>query len=107
MKKQTQPYEIEKHLVLSPAHITEYDAALLVKMYWDGQSAPMQVSDNSSGWHIRIPGDPRNKMAITDIRNNNSFSPQFIKLLFLCVSLNCEWLYLDSDGPIMSHLPKP
>ena len=93
-------YEIDKTLVLSTAHIPESEGELLEAAGDDCGALDHVVYNYAYGWRIWVPlGDESLIGALNEV-------PYTKKLVKLALSLDCQWLRLDQDGPCHDHLPQ-
>jgi hypothetical protein len=92
--------EIQKTLVISTGHITEKDNELLgIFCRTPDEDLPLIVDDVDQGWKIHTDIIEIN---ILDIRG--TFSNGFLNCLLLGYLNNCQWVNIDSDGPIYDFL---
>jgi len=92
--------EIERTLVLSTSHITEEDSRLL-----NPDVGCLAIIDSGYGWFIRIP-DKDGFEGLAEQLKENGLSACVFALMQLADSHNCNWLHLDSDGPVIDSLPQ-
>lgn len=101
-KPRTRPYEINRELVLSTAHIPYSDAQA-----FDGAAKDKQLKmqlwwmDNIDfGYRILV-----NEDIVAEIITCG-LSAALLDLVKLARKLKCKWLVLDADGGIHSNLPE-
>jgi len=100
-------YEIEKHLVVSTAHIHPRDDALLAidarpdKDTWIGR---MVVSNKDRGFFVYVPNG-RDHDSMEKEWKDRGYSQCLLNLIKLVRGLGCQWLTLDADGPTYDNLP--
>jgi hypothetical protein len=98
-KEKCQPYEIDRTLVLSTAHITLADSKLL-----DDGTIPCTRYEH--GYLIYVC----DHKYLSDERVNHvqtGMSAALYQLLLLTAGTRCAWLKLDRDGPVrVDRLPK-
>jgi len=82
-------WEINRELVLSTAHLPDSDRLLL------GLDDPgTLVMPYTHGWRIYAETSGLTR----------PYSGTLVRLLQLAVDLDCKWLVLDCDGPVMEEL---
>lgn len=89
--------EITKCLTLSTAHISKNTANLLDKEIKTPYLNLPVYDKTGVGWFIYIP---------TNLNELDKLPSDLTKVLSLAKDLNCNMLCLDSDGDIISWLPK-
>lgn len=95
-------YEFEKVLVLSTGHMLKSDSELL-----DKEDRPSLVAyPYDYGHYIWVGIDDDSFENNFEGAIADGFSEAFLNLLRLAHRMNCPYLKLDCDGPIMDDLPK-
>lgn len=88
--------EINKELVVSTAHLTEYTCNTVIQNLID--DCLLCGFKNDYGWRIVVTGLCKDRIAMQSI-------PQSLqKLILIAESHNCKWLVLDCDGPEIEGL---
>ena len=89
--------EIEKTLMASTAHISANDDKLLTGLQHSGR-----VSEASYGHRVSVVVLQEDKDAFLQ----EGLSAAFFHLMDEVNRLECQWLHLDSDGPVYDELTK-
>lgn len=100
-------YEIQHMLVLSTGHIREKDKIIL-EMIAESEEYPdaFIVFDQDYGFLISICQESlEDAEAELRMREEYQLSDEFIHLLHLAISLDCNFLMLDRDGIEYPNLP--
>jgi len=94
-------FEIKKTLIASTSHIESEDFSVL-------SESDVITEDYEYGTRIYLNQEYSGSCedSIVEHISKFSFSEGFKLLILFAVSLDCDWLELDSDGPIYEELPK-
>jgi len=87
-------YEIQNTLIISSSHINEEESIFL-----DQGGNPVWAS-YAHGWTLWIPDDREFFQQIAE-----NYPTNIATLMHLAKSLDCEFLRIDSDGPVYKGLP--
>lgn len=97
-------FEIEKTLVASTFHVSYEDMTFLKSIVDYDQyslSYPFWITEYEYGVSVKLLSD----FDLAKIGDMN-FSDGFLELIIFCVSLDCNCLKLDCDGPIYEGFKK-
>ena len=100
---------IEKHFVVSIAHITEQDNDKLYDHCTDNNSySYLCVYDHESGYVIHVPYDSFDDKEWNEFlqcMQRDKFSNTFMQLFDLAKQHDCCYITLDCDGTEYNFLP--
>lgn len=91
--------EIGKHLVLSTAHI-RYKSAELLDNWTNAPAAEQPVPVASTPWGWFVPTKPAHGRDLAELPD------ELAAILAFGRSLGCDYVLLDSDGPLVEQLPE-
>jgi len=98
-------FVIKKTFIASTSHVEQEDFSVL-------HETNIITEDYEYGTRIYLDQEyddhPMSVMAdsIVDYVSKYSFSEGFKLIVLFAVSLNCNWLELDADGPIYKEFPE-
>lgn len=99
------PYEFQKTLVVSTAHLSLETRRMLDDKVAErmgdtpnmGIDLPVTDPIGTYGWRVHVAE------RIEDM--SDSWPTDLEELLHLAHSLCCQWVAIDRDGPVLEHIP--
>lgn len=98
-------FEIQQALILSTAHISYSISTYLEVFALNDESSWVVIPHRNYGWWVYVPSQDEEWQRARQLFDSHIGGTEFWELLNLASSLNCQWLRIDQDGPIVDSLP--